>query len=106
VPADGVTAEVGIIRQAAKNLPGKGAGAQAQYAALTPSTGNALQLTTVGHTMMQRVEADPIRGKYLDWRDVIGKARGKAQVTKVAVNRKMLAQMLKVIDSVPGCGRR
>jgi len=99
VPPGGVTLEAEQVRQALKNLPGKGSGTGAMYAAVVEAVGGKIGLVTLDRKYQHQVAALPVPGRFLDWRGMIKAARGRATVTRVAVNRKKLMQLLKVIDS-------
>jgi hypothetical protein len=99
VPAGGVTADADVVRQALKNLP-RGAGSEAmQYAALTDAVGGEVELCTAGKKMMQRVSAPSLMGQYPDWRSKVCMARGAAVRGRIAVNRRKLIALLKVLDA-------
>ena len=96
VGASGVTVDAEIAKQAIKDMPKD---VVMQYAAMTESVVGETEFTTIGKRKRQSVSGAPMLGKYPQWRDMVRGARERATVTKVAVNRRKLAALLKVMDA-------
>jgi hypothetical protein len=96
VGASGVTVDAEVVRQAIKNMPKDKV---MQYAAMTETVTGETEFTTVGKRKRQKVAGWPMSGAYPGWRNMVRDARELATRTRVAVNRRKLAALLKVMDA-------
>jgi len=86
------------VDQVLKNIP-KDKRQHTQFALLTESDDpNKVELTTVSLSgLEQKVAMPPMFGQFPAWKDTIRGLRGKDPI-KVCVNRKMLIDLLKIMD--------
>ena len=95
--AGGVTVEVGIVDQAAKNIP-RDKRISLQHVAMTERSKTKVKFTTVDPVKEQHVSGRPMDGTFPNWAKSIQDARSSDLVGRVCLNRRDLVEMLKAIE--------
>ena len=97
---DGVSLDPITVEQALKNIPrGK---PEIALAAMTRNSKGKVELTTTDLRQEQRVAGQRKREPFPDWKSTLRSAAAKATQTRICLDRKRLAALLKTLDEASG----